>query len=330
VRFHTVDYRKDRDSGSRALVNRGFWFFGLPRPLLACRLLGHKPVVDGTEGFNGRPGARWVCCDRCGVRREPQGRLDPDVWGIGDPIRPDATAFGPGTIRPGRWPSRPEGTIGGQLIIGGPPRLSVEAKVGNAGSEHVLAAHVSLPIVGALYLHSEQFGTWLQRRLNPIGYESRVTSLNVHGGRVYWRLWALRDSGNRGSWRDGSVRIDPRDIALGERRYSYEDVPDASAVPVTIVLPDGDMHTVEMTLQRQVFGRARSRKNLSWTVSCESKAGISYRPASWKDGLTGWSVTVSDAAVEAGFWHKEAIAETIVKVTGMRLRYAWKPPVTAV
>lgn len=319
--WHSVNYKAQGDDIRGALVNRGFWAH-LPRLVIACRLAGHKPVVDGTPGFNGRPGSRWVCCDRCGIRPEPQGNLDPAVWNIGDLIDLDSPVKdAPGG--PGTWPTSPEGTIGGQLIIGGRVTAGVSVKVGNCGSEHVLAAHACAPFLGGLYLHTERFGTWLQRRLNPVGYESRVISLGVHDGRVRWQLWAPRDGDRDGPrWRDSSVRIDPRDIVLGERRYSYTDV--SGKEPVTLLMPDGTEHAVTMKLQQQAHGRSKGRKRESWLVDCDCRDGIPDRHPS-RGGLCGWSVAVSDKAVEAGAWQQEAIAASIVKVTEIRIRYGFKP-----
>jgi hypothetical protein len=331
MRFHSADYRKDRDLGRGNLLNRGFWFY-LPRPLATCGLLGHKPVVDGTEGFNGRTGHRWVCCDRCGIRPEPQGALDPAVWNVGDQIDLAVRGGVASGIqrRPGPWPSRPEGTIGGQLIIGGHVTAGVSVKVGNAGSEHVLAARACVPYLGGLYLHTERFGQWLQRRLNPVGYESKVISVDVHNGQMWWQVWANPDEHHRDTprWRDGSARLDPRDIAWGEKRYTYEGhAAGPRIVPVT--MPDGDSYDVTMTLQRQSFGRPGRRQRLSWTVKCSHREGIPYRHHDWKDGLCGWSVPVSDEAAQRGTWQREAAAASAAKVAGMRIRYGWKPPVAA-
>jgi len=322
--FHSVDYRKDR-SGERGLVNRGFWF-RLPRPLLTCRILGHKPVVDGTKGFRDQPGVRWVCCDWCGMRPDPQGALDPAIWNIGDKFDPDRV---PGTLRdPGPWPQRAEGVLGGQVVIGHSPTLGFSVKVGNAGSEHTLAAHAGVPFLGALYLHTERFGTWLQRRLVPEGYESRVIEASVYDRHLSWKLWVFRDSGSCQGWRAGYVKIDPRDIAWGEKRYSYDDQDRAA---VNLAVSETEIHPVTMKLQRQSFGRPRGRKRLSWVVHCEAEApgGISHRPG-WKDGLCGWSVPVSDVGVESGLWPREAAAASVAKIVGNRIRYGWKPPVASV
>jgi hypothetical protein len=320
MHWHSVDYKARGGDVKSALVNRGFWAH-LPRLMIVCRLLGHDPAVDGTAGFNGRPGHRWACCDRCGIRPEPQGSLDPSVWAAGDRIELDAPIVG-ATMQPGSWPSSPEGVIGGQLIVGGRVTAGASVKVGNAGSEHVLAASARIPFIGGLYLHTEGFGTWIQRRLNPAGYESRVISFDVHGGRAYWKAWAPRDEHLKGPrWRDGSVRIDPRDIFLGERRYSYTDASgDEAAV---LLMPNRAEYEITMKLQRQTLGRTRGRKRESWTADCDSESEIPYRQ-SWKGGLCGWSVPVSSRAVEAGEWQQEAIAATISKITEMRIRYGYK------
>jgi hypothetical protein len=85
-----------------------------------------------------------------------------------------------------------------------------------------------------------------------------------------------------------------------------------------------------MQLRRETHGRPkRARRQLSWTVHCRTGGeGISHRPG-WKDGLTGWGVHVSDAAVESGLWPQEAVAASITKVVQNRLRHEWKPPVPA-
>jgi hypothetical protein len=70
-----TDYLKQDGPKPGMLVHRAFHVMRAPRPILACRLLGHKPVVDGTRGTPNRPGYRWVCCDRCGLRTSPQGDL---------------------------------------------------------------------------------------------------------------------------------------------------------------------------------------------------------------------------------------------------------------
>lgn len=323
VWWHSTDYKARGGDVRGALVNRGFWLH-LPRLTLACRVLGHKPVVDGTSGFNGRPGNRWACCDRCGLRPEPQGVLDPSAWNVGDRLNlPGEIADAPG--QPGGWPASPSGVIGGQFILGGRVTAGISVKLGNAGSEHMLAAHACFPFLGGLYLHTEGFGTWLQRRLNPVGYESRVISLSVHSGSAWWEAWAPRNGGERlPLWRNGNVRIDPRDIAFGERRYSYADA--SGGELVALLMPDGTEHTVTMKLQRQTHGRKRGRKRESWTVDCDCRDGIPTRSDGHRGGWNGWAVPVSDKAVKAGAWQQEAVAASVVRITEERVRYGFVSP----
>jgi hypothetical protein len=339
--FHTTDYRADRHERRGTLVNRGFWM-RVPRPLITCRVLGHVPVIDGTPGYStlggDRPGARWVCCDRCGVRPEPQGTLNPERFSIGDRWTGahlgDAPSAGLRRLQeaggaPGPFPRRTEGVFGGQLVIGRSHLFGVSVKVGNAGSEHTLAAHAGLPFLGALYLHTEHFGTWLQRRLVPEGYESRVIEVTAHDKRLSWRLWVLRDSGQPRGWRNSSIRIDPRDVIWGERRYFYTD--ESKPQQVTVTTPDGDSHQVTMTLQAQAHGRPKTqRRRHSWTVECSCQDGIPTGPRHEKHGgTTGWAVAVPAAAVDAGRWPQAAAAASIVRIMQWRDERGWKPPAAA-
>src|SRR5690606_40944079 len=108
----------------------------------------------------GEPGhvARWVACGRCGERPYPQGFLEPADWNVGDrytgewstvhPTRTDIVKRlqergGPAPERfytlPGQWPKHPTWTLGGQIVLGSNiPGASIEVKVGDCGSEHVL------------------------------------------------------------------------------------------------------------------------------------------------------------------------------------------------
>lgn len=308
---HVVNYRKDGDRD--ALINRGFWIHGLPRILVACRLRGHKPVVDGTEGTARSSGYRWVCCDRCGLRTSPQLRLDPDRWSIGDRY-PDVPKSG--------WPAA-RGTFGGQLLLGkrGFQSVAVSAKVGHGGSEHTLAGHVSLGPIGALYLHTEDFGTGLQRRLNPVGYHSRVTELGIADGLLYWRLWAKRDEWSRATprWRDGILAVGIRDRLLGPVRYSYETHAEAGR---NLRMPDGDDHYVHLKLDQQLRKRKRGRGTASWKVEWSCRDGI---PADLKGSVTGSAVSVSDESVERGRWAQEACVAIASDISSMRTSRGWAP-----
>lgn len=287
-----------------------------------------------------------MVCDRCGVRPNPQGQLDPARWSVGDvyagpftvtpPEWRDWKAKGPGdpppavpeTYPPGPWPTSPRGVVGGQVVVGrNNDAVSVEVKVGNAASEHVLAGHIHLGHLGALYLHVEDFGRGLQRRLNPRGYESRMTGLAAHDGHLYWRLWAKRDGYSSGDprWQQGSIQIDPRTMLWGPKRYSYENV--GEPVTATVRMPHGDDHDVTLQLQRQSFGRARlRRKRMSWVVDWSADRGIPTRPTD-RGNVTASAVEVSARGVEEGGWAGEACAAIALKLSADRAR--WRYPTTS-
>jgi hypothetical protein len=341
MRAHSLNYIERDGRRSGELVNRGFWLFSVPRPLILCRLFGHRPVVDGTTGFRDNdPGSRWVVCDRCGVRPHPQGVLEPTVWNIGDrytgawvdpPPADRDVAFAvlkrSGYQLPGPWAdSETTGQLGGQIVLGvrHDPKIGFTFKVGNKGSEHTLAADFHLPWIGSLYLHTERFGAWLVRCLNPTGYHSRVVSVEAHNGHLYWRLWAKRDEQSRDDpwWMSGDVQIDPRTILLGAKRYAYEDC--GAKVSATVRMPHGDDHPVVLQLQRQTFGRMRGRKRLSWAVDWDAPKGISTEPGG-RGRIYGSGVKVSDASVKAGGWPTEAASLIAVRLTEDRRRYDWTP-----
>lgn len=350
MRVSTVDYL-DRDGSTPGrLFDRGWWLRDVPRPMPVCRLLGHRPVVDGT----GTPGehsghvARWVACDRCGVRPDPQGVLDPEQWDIGQPYtgpfvtppwaglegvaRTEAMKRTKGWRHPGPWPRRPTGVIGGQLVIGRSiPGAGLGVKVGNAASEHVLEATAHVGPLGFIGVHTEHLGQGVQRRLNPKGYESRVVEASIHGGRLHWKLWAKRDSWTRGTprWRDGSVRIDLRDILLGEARYTYE--LREGPVDAVVRMPEGDDHDVKLTLTLCRLGRPRGRRSIgSWEVEWTSVPGIPFRRDSWKgNNVHGSAVSVSAAAVRQGRWVQEASAAIAAQISADRSRYGWRPDTEA-
>ncbi|MEV4179482.1 hypothetical protein [Nonomuraea sp. NPDC049709] len=226
----------------------------MPRYLL--RMTGRsmpRPVVDGYGPCKpGLDAARWVACDRCGVRPDPQGNLPAQPFDVGQPYTNDMyrPAFvqrmrelGASTWGPGQCPDKPTGVLGGELVVGKTFGVfAVEVKVGNCVSEQTLAAHIRLWPFGALYLRTERFGTWLQRRLNPTGYDSRVIGLSVGGWGIRTQLWARRDSWSRDDpwWMHGSVSLELVEKTFGPKRYSYED----SDGPVLgwVKMPEGDSH----------------------------------------------------------------------------------------
>ncbi|OPC84225.1 hypothetical protein B4N89_27790 [Embleya scabrispora] len=338
MHWHSIDYRKRDGAKPGTPFDRGFWLH-LPRAMPLCRLVGHRAVVDGTTGFGpDDPGSRWVCCDRCGTRPDPQGHLDPARWNIGDPYDDERAPephhpLGRPTRAtsevPGPWRTSPEGVIGGQVVVGKTfGGIGIDLKLGHAGSEHTLAASITLNPLGAVYIHTEGYGTWLQRRLNPTGYHPKRIEFRTYKGSVYWTLGTDRDSYSKGDprWRHGSTVIDPRDRILGPRRHTYDKVGDP--VTATVRMPHGDDHGVTLQLERCTTGRARGRKTTSWSVDWESN-GIPYKP----DGTgryTGSAVTVSDRSVQAGTWPHHATAAIAASITTSRDRHRWPVPTAAV
>lgn len=344
MRAHTVNYRA-RDAAYHRrgqIVNVGFFLTGLPRLIPVCRLLGHRPVVDGIYD---RPtstgvtyGVRWVVCDRCGTRGEPQGSLDPVRYVIGDryagPWKADVPT-GAGTTEsrygtrlsvPGPIGVRPRGELGGQLVIGANQSgWGVEVKVGNAGSEHTLAASIHCGWMGALYLHTERFGQGIQRRLNPTGYQSRVSGLRWSGGCLTWMLWARRDehADTDPWWQYHLFDLRIRDKVLGPRRYAYTDVP-GGEVSRLVRMPEGD-YLVGLKLQRRRFGRRRGRPRCSWTVEWNTLGrGIPTRGPG-RNKTLGSGVDVSDRSVRVGTWPSEATAAIVAQMTAERTQYEWEP-----
>jgi hypothetical protein len=344
---HGVNYLKERGESERGtLLNRGFWLSGTPRLMPICRLRGHKPVVDGTEPTRpGNLGSRWMCCDRCGTRPDPQGNLDPYTWDIGqvytgpraaglpedsqarwDKLRSLKDQYYP----PGPWREQPTGEIGGQLVVGRTfGGVGMEFKVGCAGSDHTLEASVHLHHLGALYLHATSHGTWLQRRLIPTGYDSRVVELSISDSRLRWRLWAKRHEWSRDTpkWQDGSVCVDPREWLWGPTRNNFEDV--GSPQRATVRLPHGDDHEVTLQLRRCTTGRTRGRKTHSWWADWKCEQGIPCRDDDWKgDSVYGAGVEVGDQAVNDGTWPMAAAAAIAAQLTRHRCRHNYSPPAT--
>jgi hypothetical protein len=290
----TVDYSKDRPD-PRTLMNRGFFLNGLPRIILLCRLFGHRPVVDGYDSqYGDRDRARWVNCDRCGIRPHPQGTLDPDQWQLGrkytgpfNPTQPTDPAarkklasmgMDEGIRLPGAWPAKPTSDVGCQLIIGRSlGGFSMGFKVGNPTSEQCLAGHISLSPLGALYVHTEDHGRFVQRRLNNTKWESRETELRVWHGRLEWRLWAPRDHSKKSDpwWMRGEIPLDPRRYLFG--KVTNRKMGTTPKMPATVRMPDGDSYDITVSLECWSTGRQRGRRREHWTAEWEYRPGIPYR-----------------------------------------------------
>ncbi|PRY56463.1 hypothetical protein [Glycomyces artemisiae] len=312
MRVLNIDYkeRRRRDGRPEGLLNRGITVFDVPRPVLRCRLRGHKPVIDGT-GTVGQPGhlSRWVVCDRCDTRPEPQGRLHATGWDIGEPYpKPgDIREAAPGETNPGPWPE-PVFEFHTQVLIGGAGRgFSAEFKVGNRGSENALGGHLSLWRLFGIYWSTGEFGRGIQRRLNPTGYESKVIEVSAYYSRIYWKLWADRDDNRLTSrWRAGSVRWRPLDLLLGEKHYPSEDIGDP--VASVLVMPEGDRHRIALQLVRvDVKRRKRTRAKFhAWRVEWKTETGIPTMPGGRGTVLTA-SIRIDHANPASSAWALDAL-----------------------
>lgn len=359
INYHERDRRDSPGEDRRRwwqLVNVGFFSYGWPRLILACRMLGHRPVVDGTRALSRAAGAgkgyRWVVCDRCGVRCDPQGSLDPDLyaigeryrgpWGYGIPEQPKAQreylellkgCTPPGALPqfypPGPVDPRPDGKIGGTLVIGSqyPKAFGAQFEVGGRDSEHTLELTLMCGPLLLLSLHTEKYGIRLQRKLNPHAYGSRVTGFRI-GARIEWKIWSGRDSGSRYGrdrepwWRNGEIDLRLHNKVLGPFRYRYHHA--GEPVFRIVRMPEGD-YLVKLQLERVIAGRDRWRKTRSWSVDWNAAGkGIPTKgPLRGRDYGSG--VEVSGRAVAGGTWPAEAAAAIALASAKSRTRYRWEP-----
>lgn len=341
----TVDYSKGRPR-PRVLMNRGFFLNGLPRLILLCRLTGHRPVVDGYDSQYGDDRARWVICDRCGIRPEPQGSLDPDTWNLGQPYTGEFNHAKPlspmvrkqldrqgltprGAGLPGSWPANPTSDIGSQVIIGRSSGLGVGVKVGSNSSEQCLAANLRLGPIGAVYVHTEDHGRVIQRRLNSspdLSSESREIGLGFNRGRLSWTLWAPRNEWKPSDpkWMRGSIPIDPRHYILGP--VTNERVHSTDKVPAIVHMPDGDSYDVTVRLEQWAIGRKRGRTQERWTVDWDCKDGIPIRNNSWKgDEALGGNFPIDGITPDNPQWPQVVCAAIAQHCTEDRARYNYQP-----
>lgn len=332
----TVDYSKDRPD-PRVLMNRGYFLHRLPRLIILCRLFGHRPTVDGYDSQYGREEerrARWVICGRCGIRPEPQGILNPDNWDLGQPYTGPFTRaklLSPTVAKqlarglkpvhqpiPGPWPAKPTSAVGAQVIIGRSNFISAQVKVGSGSSEQCLAADLSLGPLGAIYLHTEDHGQFIQRRLNAgklLSTESRVTGIDVWRGRLEWRLWANRDTRSKDDpwWMHGSIPIDPRHYLFG--KVTNRTVSTTEKTPATVTMPEGDTYEVTVRLEQWSIGRQRGRRRDHWTAVWDCSPGTSIPTGHGKD-QSGGSFPIQHVTTNTPNWPAvvaQAVADRIAR-----------------
>lgn len=344
MRARSIDRNRGEDRQPSLIVSRTFWVSDVPRLIPLCRLFGHKPVVDGTD-----TPCRWVACDRCGLRATPQGNLDPAQWDIGQPYTGDINRAQPlppvvrkqlarkgikptASDLPGPFPTLAVGTVGGEVHIGKSKwrTFGIDFKVGNCGSEQVLAASLRLGPLGSLYLHTEDHGRWLQRRLNPTGYQSRESGVSFHDGRIWWQLWARRHE-HRASdpkWMNGNAHIDPRHYLYGPRKNHK--VFETDPVPATIHMPEGDSYDVTVHLEKWETRRTRGRATTFWRAEWDCKAGIPVRNHSWKgDETFSCSLVIEGITPDNPRWPHVVAAAAAEQCSRDRARYGYRAPDSA-
>lgn len=339
--WHSRDNQQHGSLTPGLLIDRSFWLHDAPRLTLRCRLLGHKPVVDGYEPHpRGLPARAWVTCDRCGVRPDPQGDLDTREWPIGSRydgphetpqrhiLRDETLRTGVGHRLPGPWPANPTGHLGAQLLLGRTFGVfSIAFEVGCAGGDNTLAAHIRLNPLGALYVHTEGFGTWLQRRWNRKGFTPRVISLSISEWAIHWQLWARQGEWSRDDpwWMHGRISFDLVEKLLGSKRYSSRTM--EGPVMRWLHMPEGDSHQVQLTLKRVRLGRSRAEwaARYHWSVEWESATPIVIRPG--RGGITAASVRVPDEAVESRSWDVLACMLAEQDLSERRAAYGYRPEV---
>ena len=340
-----IDRAKDRPD-PRVLLHRSYYLSSVPRLMALCRLLGHKPVIDGYDSQYGpeeQRRRRWVACDRCGVRPSPQGHLDPDQWHLGQRYpgpftgrhMPEQAArqlakrgiIPKPSTAPGPWPTDPTGDLGAELVIGRSHSIGADIKIGNPGSEHVLAGHIGLGPLGALYVHTERFGQFIQRRLNPTGHESRVTGVSIYDGQLSWKLWAKRDEWSKTDpkWMHGSISIDPLDYLYGPQKNHK--VSETERVPAVVRMPEGDTHDVTVHLEKWETRRTRGRARTYWLAQWDCKKGIPVRNHDWKgDETFSCSWGIEGVTPDTPRWPLILAAKAAEQCTRDRARYGYRAP----
>ncbi|MFF1444077.1 hypothetical protein [Streptomyces sp. NPDC058295] len=345
MHFFTIDRAKDRPD-PRVLMHRSFYASSLPRVMAVCRLFGHKPVVDGYDsqyGPENRRHARWVACERCGVRPDPQGNLNADRWQLGQPYpgpfngrhfpKEAAHQLAKRGIpyqtptQPGPWPAQPTGTLAAEVVVGRAHSTGIGVKVGNPGDEHTLQAHLGLGPLGACYLTSERFGTWVQRRLNNEGFQTREIDLSIHSGRLWWKVWARENEHHASDpkWMDGNVHIDPRHHLLGPRRNRK--ISETDRMPVTVYMPEGDTHQATVHLEQWQSRRTRGRATTYWMAQWDCEAGIPVRNHEWKGDHTyscAWQIEHVTPDTER--WPYILAAKAAEQCTRDRAHYGYRAP----
>lgn len=343
--WHFLDYAERDGRQPGVLLNRGWWLNETPRLMPVCRLFGHKPVVDGygphPRGLDAR---RWVACDRCGVRPDPQGDLDPDAWAIGQRYdgpfleEPEPFVLTTEMLRtagargltsysvPGPWPKRPTGTVGGQVMLGrwgGGHTIGLD--ISPEGGDHALAFHIAISPLFWFSVHFDDHGRWLTRRLLPRdSFDTRQIGLSFDEWHLRWKLWKRQGHWSRDDpkWWAGTINLDLVEKLFGPKRFSRKQA--AGPELAWVHLPHGDSYQMQLTLQRVRLGRPRLRRaKWSWQVEWQSDSAVPIHGTSGGGDFDGF-VKVPDDAVTEDRWVTKACELIAKDLTERRERYGYR------
>lgn len=193
-------------------ARRYFALHDMPYPL-DCALLGHRPIWVPLRFSNGED-AGFMECARCTLR--PHVTDIAKSWtGVGGDTNATPRQFLERAISEGEvyWrPRRAETSF--ETSKRYVDHFSISLKIGNAGSETPLDAHLIIPGWRGFYFGTSVIGKrvahWRTRRPNLYPYKSSVWSLHVDKHHVRWSLaedqgGGSEKGGRHGSWRFGKA-----------------------------------------------------------------------------------------------------------------------------
>ncbi len=208
------------------------------------------------------------------------------------------------------------------------PEFSLRFHVGGSWSETPFDGHLTILgtgffwSVGALWNLADRIVREERHK-----YEGRDLQLSIHNGSLWWKAWVHPDTWCRGefaAWRDSNIALNPLTILLGAKRYWYEDIETAE---LAVRMPEAE-YPVNVTLQRQTFGRPKSSKRIaSWIVDVEAPKGVPYRfdhSGGWKgDRVYGFSVNLRERRTD---WQTDAQAAIEAWVLKHRAESGFREP----
>lgn len=224
--------------------------------------------------------------------------------------------------------------------------------LGNKGSETPVDIFAGLFKV---YLFFSIDSDWFRNFCHSITRGGHVKNgWRIHHGQLWWEIWHKTGpygqeihkcdgwrrpklwpwSAGRNKYRpwmclrNGNIELNPLDAIWGTRKYKYQTVA-REYRDIDFGGYDGDIHHVEMTLQKQTRQRehgpkwVRKREDKGYSVEWECKKGIPYRNDSWKGDCTYGSGFDSDGSDQ--FWVLDAKKKLVKLITHDRINYNYIP-----